>query len=464
MLTDYNDAYQKGDLETAEKAVTEYYSKTGQERPTTGPGSKSEMRKVFAAKKAQPTIPTGSISEKTTPAPTSKIVDIPSPSGSVADILKEASAATGAPLDIMQRMAYAESTFNPNAKAPSPSTASGLFQFIKDTWKKMLGRHGKKYGLSTDESPFNARANALMGGEYIQDNIKDIRSSVLSPPPNAADIYAAHFLGSGGAKQLFREIKNDPNTIAAKVFPKQAALNEKLFYKNGDKSRPRTVKELYEVFAQKMAVDPGPALAKAGTGLTVTEKAESFGYKAVEKGKDILGILTDFGSKIKDAFWDALTKKFTNEGLQKKLTGLETSPLVGKGIDQVINPEVQKKKEDTISYFHQGIRNPSKIVESIKSQQAEQQQLLTESVKSIEEAKIKNNENIERMKAIRGASLANKVSLGGVEKKSIPISESVSQIGTQISSSVDKLIENIFSHSILNELTQKYPTSNVVTL
>jgi len=64
MLTDYNDAYQKGDLETAEKAVTEYYSKTGQERPTTGPGSKSEMRKVFAAKKAQPTIPTGSISEK----------------------------------------------------------------------------------------------------------------------------------------------------------------------------------------------------------------------------------------------------------------------------------------------------------------------------------------------------------------------------------------------------------------
>jgi len=70
-----------------------------------------------------------------------------------------------------------------------------------------------------------------MGGEYIQDNIKDIRSSVLSPPPNAADIYAAHFLGSGGAKQLFREIKNDPNTIAAKVFPKQAALNEKLFYK-----------------------------------------------------------------------------------------------------------------------------------------------------------------------------------------------------------------------------------------
>jgi len=145
--------------------------------------------------------------------------------------LKEASAATGAPLDIMQRMAYAESTFNPNAKAPSPSTASGLFQFIKDTWKKMLGRHGKKYGLSTDESPFNARANALMGGEYIQDNIKDIRSSVLSPPPNAADIYAAHFLGSGGAKQLFREIKNDPNTIAAKVFPKQAALNEKLFIK-----------------------------------------------------------------------------------------------------------------------------------------------------------------------------------------------------------------------------------------
>jgi len=228
---------------------------------------------------------TSAPAQKTVPSPTSKISDIPSPSGSVADILKQASAATGAPLDIMQKIAYQESKFDPNIKAPSPSTASGLFQFVKDTWKGMLRKYGKKYGLSTDESPFNARANALMGGEYINENIKDIRSSVLSPPPNAADVYAAHFLGSGGAKQLFREIKNDPNTIAAEVFPKQAAMNIDIFYKNRDKSKPRTVKELYEVFAQKMAVDPGPALAKAGTGLTVGEKLHLLDIKLLKKEK-----------------------------------------------------------------------------------------------------------------------------------------------------------------------------------
>jgi len=299
---------------------------------------KSQIVKAFAEKNAKPVTPAGTLggtsasttvstsatlsgtgTTKTSPAPIdTAAVNIPSFPGSIASILQEASAATGAPLGIMQRIAYSESGFNPNAKAKAPSSASGLFQFVKDTWDTMLRRKGKKYGLSPDTSPFDARANALMGGEFIQDNIKDIQSSVLTPPPTATDVYAAHFMGSDGAKQLFREIKNDPYTIAASVFPKAAESNPSIFY---DKNKtPRTVRQVYEVLAYKMGTDPGPALAKAGTGLTFGEKAAGLAYKAGEKAKDIFGILTEWGSKIKDAFMDALTRQFTGEGIQKKLT------------------------------------------------------------------------------------------------------------------------------------------------
>jgi len=262
--------------------------------------------------------PSGTETPKTSPTPTdTTTANVPSAPGSIASVLQEASAATGAPLGIMQKMAYAESGFDPNAKAKG-SSASGLFQFIKDTWDTMLGRKGKKYGLSPDTSPFDARANALMGGESIQENIKSIQSSVLAPPPNAADVYAAHFMGADGAKQLFREIKKNPNTIAADVFPKAAKANRPIFY--DEKGTPRTVRQIYEVLAQKMSTDPSAALAKAGTGLTAGEKVSEFGYKAGEKAKDIFGILGEFASKIKDAFMDALTRQFTGERIQKKPT------------------------------------------------------------------------------------------------------------------------------------------------
>jgi hypothetical protein len=270
---------------------------------------------------AAKTTPT-EVAVKTTPAPSDTSADVPTPPGSIAQILQGASAATGAPLGIMQKIAYSESKFDPKADASknppgSRSSAAGLFQFIKETWDSMIKSKGKKHGLSSDTSPFDARANALMGGEYISDNMKAIQSSVLSPPPNAADVYMAHFMGTGGAKQFFRELKKNPDQPAFEAFPKQAASNTSIFYKNKDKSKPRTFREVYSLMAQKMSVDPGPSLAKVGTGLTTGEKGEELLYKAGEKAKDIFGILTGAFEKIKNAFIDAFTKNFDDSGLKK---------------------------------------------------------------------------------------------------------------------------------------------------
>ena len=238
-------------------------------------------------------------------------------SQNVGKILQEASAATGAPLGTMVKIAEVESGLDPNRKAKSPSTASGLFQFITSTWKKITSSKGGKYGITPETSPFNARANALMGGELIRENREAIAGSTLTSPPNDADVYAAHFFGVSAAKQFFRELKKNPDTIAADVFPKEAKSNPSIFYKDKACTQPRTVGEVYRVFAQKMAVDPSAVLYRAGKGLTTRERIGEVEYKVGEKAKDILSILTEAFDKIKEAFIDAFNKQFTNVGLQK---------------------------------------------------------------------------------------------------------------------------------------------------
>ena len=130
-----------------------------------------------------------------------------------------------------------ESSLNPNAGA-STSSAKGLFQFTKSTWREQLEKHGRKYGFDKNTSPFNPRANAIMGGEYVKSNVdvlKKVKSNIT-----ATDIYMAHFLGPNGAKQM---LSSNPNAIAAKILPAAARANRGLFYKNG---RALTVAEFYQ--------------------------------------------------------------------------------------------------------------------------------------------------------------------------------------------------------------------------
>ena len=153
-------------------------------------------------------------------------------------IINEASQTVGVDPNIMQAFAAIESNMNPNAKAPT-SSATGLYQFINDTWKGMLKRHGKKYGFDLNTPPTDPRANSLMGAEFIKENMNAMRR--YRPNPTAGDLYAAHFLGSGGANQLF---SLPPDTPVAPIMPKPAAANASIFY-NKDKS-PRTASQLMD--------------------------------------------------------------------------------------------------------------------------------------------------------------------------------------------------------------------------
>lgn len=163
---------------------------------------------------------------------------------------------TGVDPNMLYAIASIESTFNTGAKAPT-SSASGLFQFIRGTWSNMLRKYGGKYGVASGASPFDAKANALMGAMFLKENYGALKQK-LSRGINETDMYMAHFMGAGGARDF---LTRDPNTIGAQAFPQQAAANKWIFYRTvnrggksvPDSSQPLTLGQIYQLMQAKVA-------------------------------------------------------------------------------------------------------------------------------------------------------------------------------------------------------------------
>ena len=171
------------------------------------------------------------------------------PGAEAASAIDKASKEVGVDRALMYAMAKQESGFDPSASAKT-SSAKGLYQFISGTWGDMLKQYGTKYPV-LKKGPYDAEANALAGALFIKDNSNILAKSNI--PINATNIYAAHFLGAGGAKTL---LTANPNTDATKLMPKAAAANEFIFYKTSGKKilkdQPKTVSEVVETLFQKV--------------------------------------------------------------------------------------------------------------------------------------------------------------------------------------------------------------------
>jgi hypothetical protein len=180
--------------------------------------------------------------------------------------LKQASAATGADFDYLLDTATRESGLKCSAKAGT-SSASGLFQFVEQTWLGLVKQHGAQYGLgsyasqitqtsdgrykvadASDRSAIlslrnNPQVASLMEGEFA----KQCRSSLqgaLGRNVCNGELYAAHFLGTAAAAKLIRMAHNQPEANAAQAFPAAASANKNVFY-NRDGSA-KTAREVYD--------------------------------------------------------------------------------------------------------------------------------------------------------------------------------------------------------------------------
>ena len=152
------------------------------------------------------------------------LANVPQPTGSgswgaVKDTIIAAAKVVGVDPGLLAGMAAQESGFQPGIRAKG-SSATGLFQFIDGTWKQMLKQYGPKYNIPAGTPATNGAANAILGAQYVKDNIEALRKVTNNVQPG--DAYLAHFLGLGGARKA---LQAGDNASFASLFPRAARAN-----------------------------------------------------------------------------------------------------------------------------------------------------------------------------------------------------------------------------------------------
>lgn len=168
----------------------------------------------------------------------------------VVSAIRDASARSGMNFDLMLASARLESGLDPSAQATT-SSATGLFQFIDQTWLDAVRQYGPQHGLAADAALVVRRDGRLtvddpgtrqrildlrknpdiasaLAGDHLR-GISDKLGLTLGRPADATEIYLGHLLGSGGASQLLQAMRTTPNQAAADLLPAAARANAPLF-------------------------------------------------------------------------------------------------------------------------------------------------------------------------------------------------------------------------------------------
>ena len=218
-------------------------------------------------------------------------------SGPVTGAIRKAAQATGASFQYLLATAKVESDLNPNLTVRT-STATGLFQFIEQTWLATLKQAGPAFGYgnyanaisrtasgryTVDDPGLRAEimqlrkdpaANALMGGVFTQQNTAAL-SKRLGRVPSEGELYIAHFLGPSGAAKAISLAQSNPNATAAEIFPAEAGANRPIFYdKQGNaRSISGVCAELVRRYQVARSESRAPAVAAARPTLSVPTSA-----------------------------------------------------------------------------------------------------------------------------------------------------------------------------------------------
>jgi len=177
----------------------------------------------------------------------------------VMSALRGAADRTGADFGYLLNTAMRESSLNPEAKA-STSSATGLFQFIEQTWLGTMHRHGTAHGLSAYADAIKTgkdgrfmvpdkgirqeilalrkdpQVASLMAGELTNDMSSEM-GAALGRGVSAGELYVAHFLGPQAAVKMIKAAAETPTATAANLFPDAASANTRIFYNKGGEAR-----------------------------------------------------------------------------------------------------------------------------------------------------------------------------------------------------------------------------------
>lgn len=200
----------------------------------------------------------------------------------LAQVLSRAGQKSNVDFDYLLQTAMRESSLNPKARA-STSSATGLFQFLKQTWLEVMKSDGARlgYGQYAQAIVQNGNGNYTIPDKALLNKVLALREDPqiaadlaaaftrnngaylkerFGRMPSPGELYIAHFLGAKGAERLFQAGLENPNQTAAEIFPTQAAANRSIFYRGGD---ALSVRQVYKNLVAQHAALEGRALTAA---------------------------------------------------------------------------------------------------------------------------------------------------------------------------------------------------------
>jgi hypothetical protein len=194
-----------------------------------------------------------------------------------------ASARTGVAFSYLYSQAKVESGLNPGARAAT-SSATGLYQFVEQSWLGTVSKHGAEHGLGAEadmvvrgsdgryrvadpdarnailELRRNPEASAAMAAAFAADNRTALEQR-LGHPVESVDLYLAHFLGAAGAGKFLQALEANADTSGAALFPVAAAANHSVFYDRSGTPRPLSaIRARFAAKFQTVPVETPPAV------------------------------------------------------------------------------------------------------------------------------------------------------------------------------------------------------------
>jgi hypothetical protein len=192
------------------------------------------------------------------------------------DTIVRAGRVVGADPTLLMAVADKESSFSTSVQAKT-SSATGLYQFIEQTWLGVVNEFGGRHGLAAE-----ANLIARSGRQFVvadaaeRQRILDLRrepylSALLAAEMlkrdtlrleramrrhlSGGEIYLIHFLGPDAAQTFIETMEQAPGAKAADLLPRPAQANRPIFYAEaGGETKTLSVAEIHKKFNDMIKV------------------------------------------------------------------------------------------------------------------------------------------------------------------------------------------------------------------
>jgi hypothetical protein len=192
-----------------------------------------------------------------------KNIDLNKVDVSVQDALREASRVSGIKPHVLYAVANKESRLGKFLQA-STSSARGLMQLTKGTFRELVAKYGPTYGIGLSDID-DHRANAILGSLYLRELAQTYQKNMSGQNPSITELYLMYLLGPGGGLKFIRNMRQDPTGLVAYDMPTAASNNPSVFFhkRTGPLSiqQPRSYHEVFNYLSTEVE-DVGHNLAQ----------------------------------------------------------------------------------------------------------------------------------------------------------------------------------------------------------